>query len=118
MFPELLADENVDIRIVRHLRESGFSVAAIQEKCPGSSDKDVLNIARENGLLLVTEDADFGEMIFSHKLANIGVVFLRYHVIEREEITKSLIDILQKHGYSLRTKFTVITIHKIRIRDL
>jgi len=115
--PELLADENIDAGIIRALRVAGFSVIAIRELQPGAKDREILEIAKQNGSILITEDKDFGELIFSHKAAETGVIFLRYHVSERESICESLIQIIKKNGFNLRNRFTVITTKKVRMRD-
>ena len=58
-----VADEGVDGAIVSKLRES-YQVLYIAEMSPSISDDEVLNQANEVGALLLTEDKDFGELVF------------------------------------------------------
>ena len=118
MYPDLLADENIDCRIIKNLRDAGFNVISVREDYCGAKDREILNIAKQKELIVITEDKDFGELIFSFKAVNVGVVFLRYHFLERTTIIESLLHVIQQQGNTLRDKFTVITLKKIRIRDI
>jgi predicted nuclease of predicted toxin-antitoxin system len=113
-----MADENIDYRIIKNLRDAGFSVISVREDYCGAKDREILEIAKKRKLLVITEDKDFGELIFSFRAVNVGVVFLRYHFLERTTILESLIRVIKQHGNALSNKFTVITSRKIRIRDI
>jgi predicted nuclease of predicted toxin-antitoxin system len=115
---KIVADEDVDYGIVVNLRKNGYAVVSILEDNRGLSDKDVLDVARNQDSLLLTEDKDFGEWVFAHKEKSVGVVLLRYKIHELEQITDSLMNLLRNHGESLTRKFTVITVKKVRIRKL
>ncbi|MGR3178623.1 MAG: DUF5615 family PIN-like protein [Candidatus Anammoxibacter sp.] len=58
---KIVADESVDHRIVKILRNDGFDVASVVEKYAGVSDKEVLELARKDNAILLTEDSDFGK---------------------------------------------------------
>jgi predicted nuclease of predicted toxin-antitoxin system len=115
---KILADEDVDYRIVKELRNKGFEVASVLEDHKSISDKEVLKIAKNKGALLITEDKDFGEWVFAHKENRVGIIFLRYKPVELKKITESLINLLLKYTDSLYQKFTVIKVNKTRIREL
>lgn len=115
---KILADEGVDFRLIRALSDHGFEVISVLREYQGSPDRVVLDLAKRFHALLLTEDSDFGEWIFAHKEKNVSVVFLRYRAAEREEISRSLIKVLDEHGTSLFGKFAVITAKKIRIRGI
>jgi predicted nuclease of predicted toxin-antitoxin system len=59
-----LADENLDRQIVERLRQDGYTVWYIPEMEPGISDDEVLDLANQEGALLLTSDKDFGELVF------------------------------------------------------
>ena len=113
-----LADENVDFRIIRQLREFQISVLSVMESQPGISDEKVIKLARKNNAILLTEDSDFGELVFSHKYKNVGIVFIRYVNEDLPQIVRNLIKVISQYDQSLYNKFVVITPSKIRIRDL
>ncbi len=113
----ILADESVDFRIVKALRNKGFEVISVAEENPGIPDKDVIDYSKDNNALLLTEDSDFGEWVFVHKVRSVSVIFLRYKTEEIERISNSLVKTLIDYGVSLSGKFVVITLNKIRIRE-
>lgn len=115
---KILADESVDFRIVKELISKKIEIVSVLKDYQGVSDKKVLELAREHHALLLTEDSDFGEWIFAHKEKNVGVIFLRYKSSELKNISASLIKVLNEHGTSLYGKFVVITMKKLRIRDI
>jgi predicted nuclease of predicted toxin-antitoxin system len=61
---KLLADENLNRLIVRHLRLVDFEVGWVRESCPGAQDQDILSRADIGELVLVTFDRDFGDLIY------------------------------------------------------
>ena len=74
----IIADESLNGNIVRELRELEFEVDWILESKAGIADSEVIEYAKENNGLLITEDKDFGEWVFSHKIDGLTIVFLRY----------------------------------------
>ncbi len=60
----ILADENISHLLVERLRQEGHQVRFISEIARGSDDHTVLKIANQQKSLLVTDDKDFGEMVF------------------------------------------------------
>lgn len=118
MHLKILADECVDFRIIKKLRTEGFTVISVLEKYRSIPDKKVLELARKSKAILLTEDSDFGEWIFSHKEKGVGVIFLRYKPNDIEIMLRSVIYLLNKYKDTLSNKFTVIKPRKIRIRDI
>ncbi len=114
----ILADESVNYKIVKKLRNHGFEVISILEKHPSISDKAVLERSIEYEAIVLTEDSDFGEWIFAHKAKANGVIFLRYNTQDFVEITDSLIKVLNTAGDLLYGKFLVITVKKVRMREI
>lgn len=118
MLPKILADESVDFRIVKKLMQSGFNVVSVLKEYQGITDREVLSLAKKFKAVILTEDSDFGELIFAYKEQNVGVIFLRYKSDDYETISVSLTKILKEYGDSLYGRFVVITTKKIRIREL
>ena len=58
------------------LRRRGHDVAWIRTEAPGSSDREVLQRAQDQGRVLVTLDKDFGELAFRLGLAASGGIIL------------------------------------------
>ena len=59
-----LANENFPRPSIIILREKGFSISSVQEEFQGISDEEVIKIAVEKKLIILTFDRDYGELIF------------------------------------------------------
>jgi predicted nuclease of predicted toxin-antitoxin system len=113
---KLLADEGVDKPIVDLLRASGFDVHYILETNSGIDDDFVLQIANEEGRILLTQDKDFGEMVFRLKKAHLGIVLIRLGFTISSDKAILVNQALLEHREKLRSAFTVIQNNTIRIR--
>ena len=100
------------------MRNENYKVISILEEYRSISDKEVLRLARKYEAILLTEDSDFGEWVFSHNKKGFGVIFLRYKQHDLEKILDSLLIVLNKHKDTLFNKFAVIKTTKIRIREI
>jgi len=87
-------------------------------ECPGIHDKHVLEIAVQRKAVLLTEDSDFGEWIFSHGHKGATVLYIRYNHIELLSISRAVKMVLRNYESGSVNKFIVITPRKIRTRDL
>ncbi len=115
---KILADESVSFKLIRYLRESNFNVASVSEMFCGASDYVVLDYARKNKSILLTEDKDFGEWIFAHHEKEVSVILLRYLNSEFPEIIKTVSSLLNEFGDRLFGKFITIRKSRYRIREL
>lgn len=113
---KILGDESIEAEIVEALRQSGHEVTDIKETTPGIADRQVLSVANESGAVLLTNDKDFGELIFRDRLFSKGVVLLRFGKLEAAERIELLRSILEEHRSELSGAFTVITSVGVRIR--
>jgi predicted nuclease of predicted toxin-antitoxin system len=59
-----LADECVDAGLVSHLRTTGHDVVYMAETASATGDSEILEQARIEDRLLLTEDKDFGDLVF------------------------------------------------------
>jgi predicted nuclease of predicted toxin-antitoxin system len=116
--PRFLADESCDFAVVRGLRSAGFDVVAVGEKAPGSSDERVIELARSESRVVLTEDRDFGRLVFAATRATSGVIFIRYPATRRAELTARVLDLAQRQGDRLEESFTVVGPGRTRIRKL
>ena len=61
--------------MIRALREAGHDVIAIAESGTGASDEAVIKRAFQQRRVLITEDRDFGELVYARGRSSAGVVF-------------------------------------------
>lgn len=115
---ELIFDESVDGRIVRKLSETYPNNISIAKSYPGLLDAEIIELVNKHKAILITEDKDFGEWVFSHGKAIPGVIFLRYHFTELSVIMQALNGLLGKGEEKLKSQFIVISPSRIRYRTL
>ena len=116
--PRLLADENIAASLVRALREDGIDVSYVAELASGITDDEVLDLAKAEARLLLTEDKDFGELVFRMKRRPPGVLLLRIPLSQRSQTRGRLQTVLRLHGHKLAEHFTVVEPERVRFRLL
>ena len=75
----------------------------------------VINLAIFEKRILLTEDKDFGRLIYAHGYKAIGVIFLRYPVSERNQIAQNLVELVKQQNKKLIGCFVTVTPQRIRI---
>jgi len=75
---QFIADESCDFAVVRALRAAGHDVVAVAELDAGLEDDSVVARALDEHRVLLTEDKDFGQIVFASGRPAAGVVFIRF----------------------------------------
>lgn len=115
----ILIDESVHFGFVELLRTAfSFRIVSIAEDFSSMSDEKIISVSMTFPAIIITEDKDFGELVFYKQMKVYAVILLRYDKTERHLIEEKLIDLLIYHFSDLADAFTVITSNKIRIRKL
>jgi predicted nuclease of predicted toxin-antitoxin system len=114
----LLADESVDRPIVERLRQDGHDVTYIAESAPSISDDDVLQEANVRQALMLTEDKDFGELVYRLGRIHTGIALIRLAGLPAAAKAETVSKVLQDHTTELICAFTVISPGAVRIRKL
>lgn len=113
---KFVADESVDAPIVRKLREDGYDVYSIAEQSYGISDEQVLAIAHEKGALLITQDKDFGELVYRLGKAHEGVILLRLTGLNPYEKADLCLMVINQRKHECPGAFTVVYKDLVKIR--
>ena len=108
-----LADESCAQPVIRALREAAHDVAAIAEMAKGASDEYVLEQALKR--VLVTEDRDFGELVYARRQPSAGVLLIRFHPSARRNKPVTVVAAVAKLGQRLQDAFTVIEPGRVRV---
>lgn len=112
-----LANENFPRPSTLILRKHNFDVKSIQEDYTGISDEEVIKIAVELKLIILTFDSDYGELIFRYsKKDPPAVVFFREKGNDPEFAALSLLSLLENTIIDLSKSFTVVETNNVRQR--
>ena len=97
------------------LTRQGHDVVSALDMAPGTPDEYILSLATEERRILVTEDKDFGELVFVQGLSHPCIIrFTEMRVEEKVAAMVELID-LYKDAMSSGT-IIVVTRNRYRIR--
>ncbi len=110
-----IADVNIERTIVDYLTENGYDVKWIPDYNCEILDEDLLNLANVEKRILITNDKDFGELIFLQKSLSTGIILLRIKGQRAEDKVELIKKLLNNYSDKLLNHFTVITRKKIRI---
>lgn len=110
-----LADESCAGPVVRSLREAGHDVIAIAEIARGASDEQVLERALNEKRVLITEDLDFGRLVFSAGRSTAGVLLVRFPNHARLATAATVVEAVAKLGLRLRSAFAVVEPGRVRL---
>jgi predicted nuclease of predicted toxin-antitoxin system len=113
---KILADENISRILVERLRQEGHLVEYIMEIARGSNDSTVLELANRQGALLVTDDKDFGELVFHQHLRASGILLVRLATLSPSQEVEVVVKVIREYSDKLLHAFTVVTPQGIRIR--
>lgn len=113
-----LADECVDAILVSCLRDAGHDASYVAEIASGATDTEALRRAQEEERLFLTEDKDFGELVYRFKRAVPGIVLLRIEPKKSHLKWTRLESAIAKFGEGLFGRFVVIEEARFRSRRL
>ncbi len=114
----LLADENIDQRLVSSLRLAGIFVYSVAESSPGISDEEVMRLSENLSAMILTDDKDFGEIVFRKQRSCRGIVLLRLTGVDYSRKADHVIKVIDRYGSEMIGKFVVITAERVRMRKL
>lgn len=113
---KFLVDECTGTSVLACLRDAGYDTVAGADVMPEADDEDILDYAVAEDRIVVTNDKDFGEMVFRSGRVHRGVVLLRLRDERAENRVRVMKAVLAQVGERLRDHFTVATEAGIRVR--
>lgn len=112
-----LIDESTDIRLGYHLADLGHDVKFVARQfVPGLADTEVLAAAQREGRVLITDDRDFGELVYRQLRPHAGVIYLRLGTTRLRARIERLGRVLSEHAHDLG-EFIVVTDHGTRVGE-
>lgn len=113
-----LADECCDAALVDALRSDGYDVLYAVETLRGATDDELLAWSFSERRIFLTEDKDFGELVYRLRRPVYGVVLLRFDIVNRALKVPRLRYLLEQEAERLSGAFVVLEVDKVRVRPL
>jgi len=112
---KFLADESCAGPVIFALREAGHDVLAIAEVGKGAADEQVMERALSERRVLITEDRDFGELVYARRRGSAGVILVKFHSRARRAKPAAVVEAVGKLGARLQDGFAVVEPGRVRI---
>lgn len=110
-----LVDENVGPSVADWLMDQRHDVSSVYQDYRGENDTFVLEKAQFEERILVTNDKDFGDMVFRQKRPHSGVILLRLGNEQPKNAIAALSGLLERYSDQLAENFVVVTETAVRI---
>lgn len=112
-----MVDECTGRSVVRYLRENGFDAVGVTEVMPQATDSDILRRAFDEDRVVITNDKDFGDMVYRDRRKHCGIILLRLSDDRASQKIRVLAAVLSEHIDKIGHHFVVVTETSIRIRS-
>ncbi|MBI4318181.1 MAG: DUF5615 family PIN-like protein [Chloroflexi bacterium] len=100
---------------MRALRALGHDVLAVSDVMQRSVDSDLIAQAAREQRIVLTEDKDFGWLVFVSHAESAGVILIRFPGNARDTLARTVVELIQEHGEALTGAFVVLQPGYIRI---
>ena len=75
---KFLIDENVGHSLIKYLQDQEYDVKSVSELFPSRDDIFIMDRANQEDRIIVTNDKDFGYLVFRSKIPVLAVILLRF----------------------------------------
>ncbi len=113
---KFLSDESCDQNVVRALRAAGHDVLDVSAIAPTVEDGVVMALAHDEARILLTEDRDFGQLVYAYGGQTAGIVYMRVKGPERRSLGARIVAVVENLGEGLPGAFVTVTPGRLRVR--
>ncbi len=115
---KFLADVNIEKPIIDFFRNQGSDIKWVSDFSPKMDDENLIKLARTEKRILLTNDKDFGELVFLQKRLTHGIILVRVKGQETGLKVKLIKRLMEEYAEKLSGHFVVITKDKFRFIPL
>ncbi len=112
-----LVDECTGPGVAAWLAGQGHDVFSVFDEARGAADDALITKAYAESRILITNDKDFGEMVYRERRPHRGVVFLRLADERTAVKIAALQALLDNHAARLPNNFVVVTEDRVRFAN-
>ena len=110
-----LADESCDFSVERALGAQAYDVVAVSEQTSRSIDRELIQQAHAQQRILITEDNDFGWLVFVSHVDTSGVILIRVPGNARGALGSAILDLVREQDELLLGAFVVVQPGYVRL---
>lgn len=111
-----LVDESSGKRLHNLLKSAGHDSVFVGDSSQGLDDESVLRKSEKENRILITDDKDFGELIFKLKRPESGIILLRLSDTSSTTRLDSILYLLNHHHPE--GNFITVADDRVKIRKL
>ena len=109
-----LVDECTGPAVASWLKELNYDIFSVYDEARGLSDDEIIQKALEEERILITNDKDFGEMVFRDGRLHRGVIFLRLQDERSTSKIRVLSCLFETYSDRIPNSFLVVTEQRVR----
>jgi predicted nuclease of predicted toxin-antitoxin system len=113
-----IVDESTGSAVVEYLQQLGYDVLFAGDIMARSDDSVILDLAVQQHRIVVTNDKDFGELVFRSGKPHDGILLLRLDDESPQNRLRVFQNVLRLYQERLPGNFVVATEKGVRIRTL
>jgi predicted nuclease of predicted toxin-antitoxin system len=119
---KFLTDENIHPTVIDFLKANKLDALSLADySLNGKPDSDILKVALNETRVVITQDADFGKLVFADENEFIGIIYLRPGHISSDFHIKTIQAIIREE-LDLQPPFILVADNrgeqvKIRLRN-
>lgn len=113
---DFIVDECTGTAVAEDLRAARHDVVVVAESMSQADDQTILNRAFDEKRILITNDKDFGELVFRKGFLHHGVLLLRLQDDSSANRVRVVKTVLGQYGELLKMNFLVATETQVRVR--
>lgn len=111
-----IIDESTGSGVVIYLQSQGYDAISVVNIMPQADDIEILRYAYAENRLVITNDKDFGDLIFRSQEPHHGVILLRLQDESGTNRINVIKTVVTQYADYLPGRFTVATEKNIRFR--
>ena len=109
-----LVDACTGPSVARWLQEQGHIVFSVTEEAPEMEDIDIIRKAHDENWILITNDKDFGELVYRIRQRHLGVITMR--LVNERSANKIMVlkRLIEMYAERLADQFVIVTDSRVR----
>ena len=112
---KFIVDESTGPAIAKWLEGLGYEIFSVYNQLRGADDETILKKAIDEDWVLITNDKDFGEMVYRQGLLHHGIILMRLVDERPANKIKTLEKLLSQFIDQINDSFVVVTESNVRI---